>query len=113
MSHTLAANLGAGNFDAALIANNSLRLTALILTAIAFPVLCRAENAFAEQSVPLGLQRTIVYGFGLFNFAVRPFEYLFRRCKTYLYSIEIGEFEHCFLSLRSPCVTANRRCLPA
>ena len=44
MTHALAANLGAGNLYAALVADDALVAHALIFTAVALPVLGRAER---------------------------------------------------------------------
>ena len=71
VTHALAANLGAGDLHAALVAHLVLILIfdALIFTAVAFPVLGRSEDALAVQAVTLGLERAVVDGLGLFHFA--------------------------------------------
>ena len=95
MAHALAAHLGAGDLHAALVADLVLilELDALILTAVAFPVLGRSKDAFAEQAVALGLQGAVVNGFGLANLAVAPLEDLLRRCHSDLDGIQIGQFK--------------------
>ncbi len=67
MTHALAANLGARDGHAALVAHEVLvlRTDALVLAAGALPVLRRSEDALAVQAVFFGLQGTIVDGFGL------------------------------------------------
>ncbi len=55
MTHTLAADLRAGDFDAALFADDALVADALIPAAMALPILGRPEYALAEQTVALGL----------------------------------------------------------
>ena len=45
----------------------------LVLAAVALPVLGRAKDTLAEQAVAFRLERAVVDGFGLFNFAVGPF----------------------------------------
>ena len=85
VSHSLAAHLLCGDLDSALIADLSLVTNSLILSAEAFPVLCRPEDPFAEETVALGFERSVVYGLGLFHLAVRPLSYHFRRCKTDFY----------------------------
>jgi hypothetical protein len=47
-------------------------LEALIFSAQALVILDRAEDLGTEKAVALGLERTIVDGFRLFDFAVRP-----------------------------------------
>ena len=51
MTHTLAANLGSCNLNAASVADYALIANPFILTAMAFPVLLRAEYALAEKTV--------------------------------------------------------------
>ena len=72
MSHTLTAHLFLSDLHAALFAYLVLVAYALIFTAQAFPVLGGSEDALAEQTVALCFERTVVYGFGLFDFAVGP-----------------------------------------
>ena len=72
MAHTLAADFGQRNLDAALFADDAAVFHSLVLAAQAFVVLDGTENAGAEQTVSLGLERTIVDGFGFFNLAIRP-----------------------------------------
>ena len=79
MAHALTAHLGAGDLDAAAVADLALIADLLILTAVALPVLGGAKDLFAEQAVPLGLQSAVVDGLGLFDFAVGPLSDLLRR----------------------------------
>ena len=72
VAHPLPADLGAGHLDAAAVADLALVADALVLTAVAFPVLRRPENALAEQAVPLGLQGAVIDGLRLFHLAVGP-----------------------------------------
>src|SRR5207247_9171135 len=67
------------HLDAALIAHHARELHALVLAARALVVLRRAEDACAEQTITLGLERPIVDGLGLLDFAVRPVADLLRR----------------------------------
>jgi hypothetical protein len=64
MAHALAADLGDGHLDAALLADDALILHALVLAAQALIVLDRTEDARAEQAVALGLERAVVDGLG-------------------------------------------------
>src|SRR5262249_26280069 len=72
MAHTFTANLGLRDFNAAAVADNAFVLHPLVFTAITLPVTDRAENPFTEQTISLGLERPIVNGFRLTNFAIRP-----------------------------------------
>ena len=70
MSHPLPTDFTAGHFNAAAVADLPLIPNPLIFSAMAFPVLCRPKNAFAEQAVAFRLQRAVIDGFRLFHFAV-------------------------------------------
>ena len=72
MTHALAANLRAGDFDATTFTDDALKTDTLVLTAVALPVLLWTENLFAEQAVFFGLERAVVDCFWLLDFAVRP-----------------------------------------
>ena len=80
VAHALTAHLGNGDFNAALFTDDALILHALILTAKAFIVLHGSEDTCAEKAVTLWLERTVVDGFGLFDFTKRPAADFFRRC---------------------------------
>ena len=72
VTHPLAAHLGTGDFHPAAFADNALVTHALVLAAGTFPVAGRPENPFIEQAFFLRLQRPVVDGFRLLNFAVGP-----------------------------------------
>src|SRR5258705_5520784 len=72
VTHALATDAAQGDFDAATIADHTTITDALVLSAVAFPVLDGTEDALAEQAVFLGLERAVVNGLGLENFAPRP-----------------------------------------
>ena len=55
VSHALTAHRGLGDLYAAAVADHAFVTHFLIFSAIAFPVLGRAENAFTEQTVSLRL----------------------------------------------------------
>src|SRR6266571_1689314 len=57
VTHALATDAAQGDFDAAAIADHTTITDALVLAAVAFPVLDRTEDALAEQAVLLGLER--------------------------------------------------------
>ncbi len=73
VSHPLASYFGPGYFYTALVADYATISDLFILTAITFPVLGRTENLFTKETVGLRFERSIVNGFRLFNFTVRPF----------------------------------------
>src|SRR4051794_6094866 len=72
MAHTLAAHLGQGDLDAALLADDAAVLHALVLTAQALVVLDWTEDPGAEQAVPLRFESTVVDGLRLLDLAERP-----------------------------------------
>ena len=78
MAHAVAAHLLHRHFDAAFFADDALVLHALVLAAQAFVVLHRAEDAGAEQPVPLRLEGAVVDRLGLFDLAVAPAQDLIR-----------------------------------
>ena len=83
MSHALAAYLSLRYLNSAAVAYFSAIAKSFILSAVAFPVLCRSENTLAEESVALRLKCAVVYRFRLLDLAVGPFSYLVGRSKTY------------------------------
>ena len=76
--HALAPDLLPRHLDAAALADDPLVADALVLAAIALPVLGRTEDALAEQPVALGLQGAVVDGLRLRDLAHRPVADLLR-----------------------------------
>ena len=72
VAHALAPDLRAGDLDAAALADDALEPDALVLAAVALPVLGRTEDLLAEEPVLLGLERAVVDGLRLLDLAVRP-----------------------------------------
>src|SRR5690606_14736459 len=62
VAHPLAADLGAGDLDAAPLADDALEAHALVLAAVALPVPGGTEDLLAEEAVTLGLERAVVDG---------------------------------------------------
>src|SRR5690606_25310502 len=60
VAHALAPHLRPGDLDAAAFADDALEADALVLAAVALPVLGRTEDLLAEQPVLLGLERPVV-----------------------------------------------------
>jgi hypothetical protein len=69
VAHALTAHLGPRDLDAAALADDALVADALVLAAVALPVLGRTEDALAEEPVLLGLQRAVVDRLGLGDLA--------------------------------------------
>ena len=65
MTHALAPHLLAGHLDAAALADDALVADALVLAAVALPVLGGTEDALAEETVLLRLERSVVDRLGL------------------------------------------------
>jgi len=72
MAHPLTPELFGDDFDPALFAGDALVTDLLVLAAMAFVVLARTEDLFAEQTTHFGLLRTIVDRFGFGDFAMAP-----------------------------------------
>src|SRR5204862_3712645 len=72
VAHALTAHLGPRVLHAAALADDALVADALVLAAVALPVLGRTEDALAEQAVLLRLQRAVVDRLGLRDLAARP-----------------------------------------
>ena len=72
VAHALTTNAGKGHFNTAAVANDALMLDALILAAGAFPVTGRSEDTLTEQAAFFGLERAVVDGFRVFDFAGGP-----------------------------------------
>jgi hypothetical protein len=60
VAHALTAHLGPRDLDAAALADDALVADALVLAAVALPVLGRTEDALAEEAVLLRLERAVV-----------------------------------------------------
>ena len=72
MTHTLATHFGLRDFNAALLADHTAVLEALVFAAQAFVVLDRPENLGAEQAIAFGLEGPVVDGFRLLDFTKGP-----------------------------------------
>ena len=101
VAHALAAHLGAGDLDAAAVADLALVADLLVLAAVALPVLGGPEDALAEQAVALGLEGAVVDGLGLFDLAVGPLTDLFRGSDADLDGVKRCVTHNCTLLLLS------------
>ena len=72
VAHALTADLGARDFNATTLADDALKANALVLSAVALPVLRRTENLLAEQAILLRTQRSVVDRLWLLHFAFGP-----------------------------------------
>ena len=72
MPHALPTHAGEGHFHTATIAHHTAMLDALVLSAGAFPVLDRTENAFAEQPALFRLEGAVIDCFRILDFAFGP-----------------------------------------
>src|SRR6202034_3942607 len=94
VAHALAANLRARHLDAAALADDALVTHSLVLTAVALPVLGRAEDALAEEAVLLGLQRAVVDRLGLGDLAGAPAADLLGGGEADLNGVEVVDVNH-------------------
>ena len=88
VAHALTTNLCLGDLDTAAIADLALVADALVLAAVALPVLGRSKNALAVQAVALRLQGAVVDGLRLLDLAVAPVADLLRRSQADFNGIE-------------------------
>jgi hypothetical protein len=72
VAHALATHAGERYFDAAAVADDTLVLDALVLSARALPIPRGTEDALTEESALLGLERAVVDRLGVFDFAAGP-----------------------------------------
>ena len=72
MTHPVPAHVLAGHLHVAFFAHDALEPEALVLAAVALPVLLRTENALVEEPVLLGLQTAVVNRLRLFHLPERP-----------------------------------------
>jgi hypothetical protein len=72
VAHPISPDPGARDLDAAPLADDALEADPLVLAAVAFPILRRAEDALVEEAVLLGTEGTIVDGLGLRDLAAGP-----------------------------------------
>ncbi len=94
VAHPLATHLRARDFDATALADDALEADALVLAAVALPVLRRTEDLLAEEPVLLRLERAVVDGLRLLDLAVRPHADRVGRGQTDPQLIEVVHIEH-------------------
>lgn len=79
MPHALTAHFCERYLNAALFADQTLVLHALILAAQALVVLYRTEDPSTEEAVPFRLERTVIDRLRLFDLTERPAHDVIRR----------------------------------
>src|SRR5690606_34299797 len=94
VAHPLAADLRAGDLDAAALADDALEAHPLVLAAVALPVLGGTEDLLAEEPVLLRLERAVVDGLGLLDLAVRPGADRVRRGQADSQLAEVVDVKH-------------------
>ncbi len=91
VTKALAPHFAEGNFDAALIADHSAMLHALVFAAQTLPIRDRTENLGAKQAIALRFERAVIDGLRLGHFAVGPGTNLFRAGQADANGIEIRD----------------------
>ena len=109
VAHALTADLCLGDLDAAAVADLALVADALVLAAVALPVLGGSKDALTVQAVALRLQGAVVDGLRLFDLTVAPVADLLRRGKADLNGIENVVFHETNPFLISRCFDDGRR----
>ncbi len=89
VTQPLTPNFGMNDFDATLVADDSTVLHALVLAADTLKITHWPEDLGAKQTIAFRLERPVVDGFWLFNFAVRPAADFLWRCQRNLDGREI------------------------
>src|SRR5690606_12509623 len=89
VAHALATHLGQGDLGAALLADHAAVLHALVFAAQALVVLDRTEDGRAEQAIALWLERAVVDGLRLLDFAEGPRTDQVRRRERDLDRVEV------------------------
>src|SRR5205823_9135767 len=98
VAHALAPDLGPRDLDPAALADDALEPDALVLAAVALPVLGRTEDLLAEETVLLGLERAVVDRLRLLHLAVRPRADRVRRGQPDPKLIKVVDVQHVYLS---------------
>src|SRR6185437_11000222 len=95
--HPLTPHLGPSDLDAAALADDALEPDALVLAAVALPVLRRTEDLLAEEPVLLRLERAVVDRLRLLHLAVRPGEDVPRGREIDRQTVALIDVEHVYL----------------
>ena len=98
VTHAFAAHDRARNFDATLFAHDAAEPYAAIFAAVAFVVFFRTKNALIKEAVFLRSLRSVVDGFRLSDFTIRPIENSLRRGEAHYDRFEVL-WDHIFFLL--------------
>jgi len=98
MAHALTTHLGTRDLDSAPLTDDALEADALVLTAVALPVLSGTEDLFAKEPILFGLERAVVDGLRLLYLTVGPHAHAVGSGKANPKLIEIIDVEHSFTS---------------
>src|SRR5262249_27750997 len=98
VAHALTAHLLARDLDAAALTDDALVADSLVLAAVALPVFRGTEDALAEETVALRLERAVVDGLRLGHLARGPVSNLLRRREPDANRVEIVDVDHVTLS---------------
>ena len=79
MGHSFPPDFGLNDLNTAFLTNNASVFHAFVFSAITLVILGRTKNFGAEQAVPLGLERSVIDGFGFFDLPEGPLPDLLRR----------------------------------
>ena len=105
VAHALAADLRTGDLHAAALADDAAEPDALVLAAVALPVLGGTEDLLAEQPVLLGTQRAVVDGLRLLDLTVGPRADRVGRSQPDPQLIEVVDVQHSSSFLNSKDVS--------
>ena len=83
MSYSFPPYFGAGYFYSTTVTDYTFISNPFIFTAVAFLVLCWAEDLFTEQTIPFRFQGSVINCFRFFYFPPGPIPDLIRRCNAY------------------------------
>src|SRR5262249_50049781 len=94
VAHAFAAHLRTRDLHTAALADDALEAHALVLAAVALPVLGGTEDLLAEEPVLLRLERAVVDGLRLLDLAVGPHANRVGRSQPDPQLIEVVDVEH-------------------
>ncbi len=94
VAHAFTPDLRARDLDPAALTDNALEADALVLAAVALPVLGRTEDLLTEEPVLFRLERAVVDGLRLLHLTVGPHAYAVGGGKANPKLVEIVDVEH-------------------
>ena len=94
VAHALTAHVGASDLHATALTDDALEAHALVLAAVALPVLGGPEDLLAEQSVALRFESAVVDGLGFLDLAVAPLANLVSGRQADLEAVVVVRVQH-------------------